>query len=345
MELRTLRYFATLAEELHFGRAAQRLAITQPPLSRQIAALEAALGVLLLERDTRAVRLTAAGEAALHEFGGLLQRFDDGIARVVAAHPAVRRALRVGVPWWADLTGFASFEQALLKATGIRTVEPVVGQTIESMAQLRRGEIAATMLVLPCRTDGLRLHPIARVPHVALVPSSHPLARRRALRLRDLEVLPAFLRFRRRDNPLLYDHFSALYQARGFRPPREEAAQGTVATLSQIAAGRGCTVPSATSCGKFDSTASLADSSMRRLAAVPAPGEPKPMHPPVVSVKYVASADNPHHTGCRNIVPRSKSTPLSAVRVRIVGTLPPAMVPWSESSAMFSRNSSSVRVV
>jgi DNA-binding transcriptional LysR family regulator len=242
IDLRQLRYFVAVAEELNFRRAAERLHITQPPLSRQIAALEAALGVLLLERDTRAVRLTAAGEAALHEFGGLLQRFDDGIARVVAAHPAVRRALRIGVPWWADLTGFASFEQALLKATGIRTVEPVVGQTIESMAQLRRGEIAATMLVLPCRTDGLRLHPIARVPHVALVPSSHPLARRRALRLRDLEVLPAFLRFRRRDNPLLYDHFSALYQASGFRPPREEAAQGTVATLSQIAAGRGCTV-------------------------------------------------------------------------------------------------------
>jgi DNA-binding transcriptional LysR family regulator len=242
IDLRQLRYFVAVAEELNFRRAAERLHITQPPLSRQIAALEAALGVPLFERDTRAVRLTPAGEAAQREFARLLQRFDEGIGRVVAAQPAARQVLRIGVLWWADLTGFAPFEQRLTKATGIRVIEPVVGQSVELMQQLRRGEIAATMLVQPCRTEGLRLHPIARVAHVALIPAGHPLARKRALRLRDLEALPAFLRFRRRENPPLYDHFSALYQVNGFRPPREEVAQGTVATLSQIAAGRGCTV-------------------------------------------------------------------------------------------------------
>jgi DNA-binding transcriptional LysR family regulator len=242
IDLRQLRYFVAVADELSFRRAAERLHITQPPLSRQIAALEAALSVPLFERDTRSVRLTSAGEAAQREFARLLQRIDEGIARVVAAQPAARRKLRLGVLWWADLTGFAPFEQALRNAAGIGAVEPVVGQSVELMAQLRRGEIAATMLVLPCRTEGLRLHRIARVPHVALIPASHPLARKRALRLRELEALPAFLRFRRRENPPLYDHFSALYQASGFRPPREDVAQGTVATLSQIAAGRGCTV-------------------------------------------------------------------------------------------------------
>jgi DNA-binding transcriptional LysR family regulator len=129
-----------------------------------------------------------------------------------------------------------------MNATAIRTIEPVVGQSAELTAQLRRGELAATMVVLPYRTEGLHLHAIARVPHVALIPAAHPLARKRVLRLRDLEVLPAFLRFRRRENPPLYDHFSSLYQAGGFRPRREEVAQGTVATLSQIAAGRGCTL-------------------------------------------------------------------------------------------------------
>jgi len=242
IDLRHLRYFVAVAEELSFRRAAERLHITQPPLSRQIAALETALGVLLLERDTKAVRLTPAGETAQREFARLLQRIDEGIARVVEARPAARQKLRIGVLWWADLTGFAPFEQALMEATGIRSIEPVVGQSVELMTQLRRGEIEATMLVLPHRTEGLRVHPVARVPHVALIPASHPLARKRALRLRDLEVLPAFLRFRRRDNAPLYDHFSALYQANGFRPPREEVAQGTVATLLQIAAGRGCTV-------------------------------------------------------------------------------------------------------
>jgi DNA-binding transcriptional LysR family regulator len=242
VDLRQLRYFVAVAEELNFRRAAERLHITQPPLSRQVAALEAALGVRLLERDTHAVRLTKAGEAAQREFVRLLQLVDDGIARVAAAQPAALQRLRVGVPWWADLSGFATFEQSLGGATGVRAVEPVVGHAAELTTKLRHGEIDAAMLVLPCRTDGLRLHPVARVPHVALIPSAHPLARKRALRLRDLETLPAFLRFRRRDNPPLYDHFSALYRASGFRPPHEDVAQGTVATLSQIAAGRGCTV-------------------------------------------------------------------------------------------------------
>ena len=242
VDLRQLRYFVAVADELSFRRAAERLHITQPPLSRQIAALEEALGVRLLERDTHAVRLTPAGEAAQREFARLLRLVDEGVARVVAAQPAAPQRVRIGVPWWADLSGFAAFEQALGRAAGVRSVEPLVGHAAELTAKLRQRELEAAMLVLPCPTDGLQLHPVSRAPHVALIPSAHPLARKRALRLRDLEALPAFLRFRRRDNPLLYDHFSALYRASGFRPPREALAQGTVATLSQIAAGRGCTV-------------------------------------------------------------------------------------------------------
>lgn len=242
IDIRQLRYFVAVAEELSFRRAAERLHITQPPLSRQIAALEAALGIGLLERDTQRVRLTPAGELALREFRQLLRRFEESMARIAVERPTARQRLRIGVLWWADLSGFAHFEQKLARTAGIAVIEPVVGQTVELIEQLRRGEIDATMLVLPCPTERLRLHPVARARHVALIPSGHPLARKRALRLRDLEALPAFLRFRRRENPPLYDHFSAQYEASGFRPPREEVAQGTVATLSQIAAGRGCTV-------------------------------------------------------------------------------------------------------
>ncbi len=242
VDIRQLRYFVAVAEELSFRRAAERLHISQPPLSRQVAALEAALGVALLQRDTRLVRLTPAGEVALREFGKVLQRFEESLCRVVSVQQAAPQRLRIGVLWWADLTSFAPFEQRLMRATGIRTIEPVVGQSVELLGLLRRGEVDAAMVVLPCRTEGMRLHPIARAHHVALIPASHRLARKRAIRMRDLEALPAFLRFRRRDNPTLYDHFSRLYRAIGFRPPREEAAQGTVATLSQIAAGRGCTV-------------------------------------------------------------------------------------------------------
>jgi len=196
----------------------------------------------LLERDTQRVRLTPAGELALREFRQLLRQFEESLTRISLERPATRQRLRIGMLWWADLSGFSQFEQQLVWTTGIPAIEPVVGQTVELIEKLRRGEIDATMLVLPCSAERLRLHPVARADHVALLPSAHPLSRKRALRLRDLEALPAFLRFRRRENPPLYDHFSALYEASGFRPPREEEAPGTVATLSQIAAGRGCTV-------------------------------------------------------------------------------------------------------
>ena len=86
VEIRELRYFVALAEELHFGRAAQRLGIAQPPLSRAIRQLERRLGVTLLERTSRAARLTAAGEVLLH----------DGRAALDAVTAAARRAQRAG---------------------------------------------------------------------------------------------------------------------------------------------------------------------------------------------------------------------------------------------------------
>jgi DNA-binding transcriptional LysR family regulator len=80
VEFRQLRYFVAVAEELHFRRAAQRLYVTQPALSRQIAQLEQELGVRLLERNRRRVQLTAAGDALLREARGILVQLEQGLA-------------------------------------------------------------------------------------------------------------------------------------------------------------------------------------------------------------------------------------------------------------------------
>jgi len=242
IDLRQVRYFVTVAEELNFRRAAERLHVTQPPLSRQIAALEAALGVALLERDTRQTRLTPAGAVAQREFTRLLAEFDAAAERVSKSAPQVRDRLRIGVLWWGDLSRFDPFARALRKATGVAEIEPQLGHSAELLQRVAAGTLDASLVVLPLDVRGLEVLPVVQVRHVAMVPTSSPLARRRALRLADLATLPAFLRFRRGDNPALWDHLQRQYQAAGFRPARERYAPGTSETVAQIAAGRGCTL-------------------------------------------------------------------------------------------------------
>lgn len=245
IDIRQLRYFLVLAEELNFRRAAERLHLTQPPLSRQIAALEAALGVPLLERGSGnggGTRLTAAGQLARQAFAEAVQGFETALQKVAAAAPQTRQRLRMGLPWWVDMSGFASFELALREQHGLGGIDPVLAPSPELLALLLKQELDVALITMPQELKGLSHSPVARLDHVALVPAASPLARKRALRLRDLEALPAFLRFGKRHNPALWQHFQQLYQAAGFRPVREIDATRGPDTLAQIAAGRGATV-------------------------------------------------------------------------------------------------------
>jgi len=242
IDIRQLRYFLVVAEELNFRRAAERLHLTQPPLSRQIAALEAALGVRLLERNGQSTRLTAAGQLAKPAFAQAVAAFEAALRQVGKASSPTRERFRMGLPWWVDMSEFGRFEEALRASTGIAAIEPVVANSLELLEQLHRRELDAALITMPQDLKGLAHEPIARVRHVALLPADSPLARKRAVRLRDLESLPAFLRFQKRLNPPLWNHFQRQYDALGFKPPCEHNAPGSTATIAQIAAGRGCTL-------------------------------------------------------------------------------------------------------
>lgn len=242
IDIRQLRYFLVVAEELNFRRAAERLHLTQPPLSRQIAALEQALGVALLDRGGAGTRLTAAGEQARVEFAQAVKAFDAALAQVASRAPAGGRCLRLGLPWWADMSAFARLDQGWQQATGRPSLEPQLGTGPELAQGLHQGTLDAALLALPQELQGLRHVEVARLRHVAVVPADSPLARKRALRLADLQEGPVFLRFARRVNPALWAHYQRQYTALGFKPAREAPAPGTSATIAQIAAGRGCTL-------------------------------------------------------------------------------------------------------
>jgi DNA-binding transcriptional LysR family regulator len=242
IDLRQLRYFVAVAEELNFRRAAERLHITQPPLSRQVAELEAALGAALLERTTKSVQLTPAGQAALQEFRTLLAAFDAAMERVAHTQAAPRRRLRLGMVYWSDLAGLADFEEAATATRLVTGVDVISLASHEAMAALKRGDLDAALVTGPQDTAGLAHRTLGRERHAAFVPQSHPLASKRRVSLHDLKQLPAFFRFRRADNPLLYDHFARQYAAIGFRHPHEAPAVGAMGLLAQIAAGRGGTI-------------------------------------------------------------------------------------------------------
>ncbi|MFI9787435.1 LysR family transcriptional regulator [Kitasatospora sp. NPDC051984] len=193
METRELRYFVAVAEELSFGRAARRLGMAQPPLSRAIAQLERRLGTVLLERDSRGVALTAAGRV-------LLREGRTALAAVAAAEARTRRAGQPpGLVVAAKAGASTELLAALLDAYAAGTdpeaspvpVDVRLCQFGEQGRLLREGEVDAALLHLPFdSTAGLDTEELHTEGQIALLPAGHHLTGRTSLRMADLADLP-----------------------------------------------------------------------------------------------------------------------------------------------------------
>jgi DNA-binding transcriptional LysR family regulator len=189
VESRPLRYFVAVAEELNFVRAAHRLGIASPALSRAVAGLEADLGVRLLERTTRRVTLTDAGAALLADARAALAALD-------AAAVRARRA--AGVPGGKLVLAVkADVEGGLLEdVLAAYRAEPVDGPPVEvtftgwreQPRLLRSGEADVAILLEPFDADGLDVEPLLSEPQLLALPAGHPLADRPRLRLADIEA-------------------------------------------------------------------------------------------------------------------------------------------------------------
>jgi LysR family transcriptional regulator, benzoate and cis,cis-muconate-responsive activator of ben and cat genes len=188
LETRELAYFVAVAETLHFGQAAKRLGITQPPLSRAIAHLERRVGVPLLERTTRQVMLTAAGEVFLAECRTILAAMDIAVRKAHKAADqqrvtiAVRPAAGPGVL------------PALLTAgaPGPDGVLADVVFTYDEIGALRDGTADVALMCKSTAIPGLELMELGLERPVALLPAGHPLADRPFLTLTEVEALPGY---------------------------------------------------------------------------------------------------------------------------------------------------------
>jgi len=190
MELRQLRTFVAVAEELHFHRAAQRLFIAQPSVSQQIRTLESELGVRLFDRDRRSVALTVAGTALLGEARDLIARADHAAAVVRAAGAGERGTLRLSLT--RSLTGGIAGE--IVKAYRERypdvELDVAVGNTMIHVQQLHSGDIDVGFVRPPLLDPELEELPLGREPMVCVLPKGHRLTRRSSIRREDLQGEP-----------------------------------------------------------------------------------------------------------------------------------------------------------
>jgi DNA-binding transcriptional LysR family regulator len=192
METRELRYFVAVAEELHFGRAAERLGIAQPPLSRAIQRLERRLGATLLDRTNRTIALTGAGAVLLREGRAALDAIDAADRRTRRAAAAAGRPPLVLVTK-AGASGelLAKLLDAYAAEPGAAEVDVVLCGPGEQERMLRDGRADVALLHTPFdSTTGLDTEELLTEGQVAILPAGHPLTTRPHVRTADVAALP-----------------------------------------------------------------------------------------------------------------------------------------------------------
>ena len=225
IELRHLRYFLAVSEELHFGRAAQRLHIAQPPLSQAIRKLEHELGVSLLRRTSRVVTQTEAGRIFAEEARDVLAAFDRALAEA-------RKAGGVGTKLRIGCALNLAIEQLLRFLTALHETEPALEAHVthlgaaEQVERLRRGDLDLGIFFYAENYEDLEMSPLFAGEHLAVyLPRDHRLAATEVLGPDDL-VDEILVTFPREAIPALHDHLLASFGAAGYRFRSVEEAGG-----------------------------------------------------------------------------------------------------------------------
>ncbi len=245
LNLRDLQCFVVVAQEGHVTRAAARLAMQQPHLSRLLRRLEADLGVPLLKRGARGVECTPAGKALTAEATRILTLADEMPRHVLRAACGESGRLAVG------LTSSAALHPSISRAVrSFRESYEAVALTLEEagtgdlIARLEQGSIDTALVRTPVHDrDVFRVERVLSEPMVVALPAGHKLARTptAVIRLEDL-ASEAFVLYRRATGPGFYDTIIAACQGAGFSPRISQEAPRLTATLGLVAAGLGISI-------------------------------------------------------------------------------------------------------
>ena len=242
IELRHLRYFIAVAEELHFGHAAARLNISQPPLSQQIQILEQQIGARLFARTNRSVSLTEAGRQFLADSRQILSQVDDAAARAARLHHGETGELRIGftssAPFIKAVSDTLSTFRRRYPDVHIQTRET---NTREQIVPLNEGALDLGLMRNNQLPDTLAWERVLREPLLAMVPRDHPLASQPRVSLRELAREP-FVFFDPHVGTGLYDDILGLMRRYDLTPAITQEVGEAMTIIGLVAAGLGVSI-------------------------------------------------------------------------------------------------------
>jgi LysR family transcriptional regulator, benzoate and cis,cis-muconate-responsive activator of ben and cat genes len=216
IDVRQLRYFVAVAEELNFRRAAERVFLTQPSLSQQIQKLETQLGVRLLERDQHHVELTEAGRIMLRDSKMVIAELERAIRNVRRVSALQSERISLGLPEALIADLLPLIEQFRRQHPEV-PVELLELDTPAQVEGLHTGQIDVALVSLTVAEDKFERHPIGRIPFVVAVSERHALTTRLSVSLSDLRN-QEFVLLPRKALPQLHDYLMGCFEHAGFRP-------------------------------------------------------------------------------------------------------------------------------
>ncbi len=241
MDLRLLKHFLVLSEELHFSRAARRLHVSQPPLTKQIQQLESLMGARLFDRDQRNVRLTAAGEVLAREARTVIAQMEFAQQAVDRADQGQTARVRIGfVPAALFMDIERVFRQLRTEMPGIETVWEEMG-TAEQVRALQQNRIDLGFANAAQGMGGMAGRVVARVPLVIVLPVDHALAAHESLPLGALKE-EHFIMVPREIAPGFHDQVVTACFNAGFSPDIRHHAKHFLSVISLVAMGQGISI-------------------------------------------------------------------------------------------------------